>query len=97
MCLNYGEDVYFGDTITMLCLIVDDGGWIVPQANNISVRGDVNADGQFNISDAVIFQKWLLSEKDTKLADWKAADLYEDGRLDVFDFCIMKKMLIENS
>lgn len=97
VCLNYGEDVYFGDTITMLCLIVDDGGWIVPQTNNTSVRGDVNADGQFNISDAVIFQKWLLSEKDTKLADWKAADLYEDGRLDVFDFCIMKKMLIENS
>lgn len=30
--LDYGDDVYFGDTIKMLCLIVDDGGWIVPQA-----------------------------------------------------------------
>ena len=30
MVLGYGEDVYFGDTITMLCLIIDDGAWIVP-------------------------------------------------------------------
>lgn len=97
MCLNYGEDVYFGDTITMLCLIVDDGGWIVPKADNTPVRGDVNADGIFDISDVVILQKWILAEPDTKLADWKAADLCEDDRLDVFDLVMMKRMLIENS
>lgn len=94
MCLNYGEDVYFGDTITMLCLIVDDGGWIVPKADNTSVRGDVNADGKFNISDAVTLQKWLLADPDAKIADWKAGDLCEDGKLDVFDFVIMKRELI---
>lgn len=94
MCLDYGEDVYFGDTITMLCLIVDDGGWIVPESGNTSVRGDVNGDGAFNISDAVALQKWLLAEPDTKLADWKAGDLCEDNRLDVFDFVMMKRELI---
>lgn len=93
MCLNYGEDVYFGDTITMLCLIVDDGGWIVPKADNTSVRGDVNADGKFNISDAVTLQKWLIADPDAKIADWKAGDLCKDGKLDVFDFVIMKREL----
>lgn len=29
--INYGDDVYYGDSIKMLCLIVDDGGWIVPE------------------------------------------------------------------
>ncbi len=28
MVLEYDDDVYYGDTISMLCLIVDDGGWI---------------------------------------------------------------------
>jgi len=63
----------------------------------INVKGDVNADGKFNISDVVILQKWLLAVPNTKLADWKAADLCEDDRLDVFDLCMMKRMLIANS
>lgn len=29
--------------------------------------------------------------------NWKAADLCEDDRLDVFDLCMMKRMLVENS
>ena len=31
MCLDHGDDVYYGDSITMLCLIVDDGCWIIPE------------------------------------------------------------------
>ncbi len=60
-----------------------------------SIKGDINADGKFNISDAVILQKWLVAVPNTKLADWKAADLCKDDRLDVFDLCLMKRMLIE--
>jgi len=62
----------------------------------INVKGDVNADGKFNISDVVILQKWLLAVPNTKLADWKAADLCEDDRLDVFDLCMMKRMLVNS-
>lgn len=29
--VNYGDDIYYGDTIKMLCLIADDGKWIVPE------------------------------------------------------------------
>lgn len=60
------------------------------------LRGDVNADGLFNISDVVLLQKWLLVIPDTNLANWKAADLCEDGRLNVFDLCLMKRELISN-
>lgn len=60
-----------------------------------SIIGDINADGKFNISDVVILQKWLLAVPNTKIADWKAADLCEDDRLNVFDLCLMKRMLIE--
>ncbi len=58
------------------------------------IMGDVNADGQFNVSDVVLLQKWLLTVPDTHLADWKAGDLCEDDRLDVFDLCLMKRALV---
>ena len=94
--INYGDDVYYGDTIKMLCLIVDDGGWIVPEKDN-SVIGDVNDDGKFSVADVVIMQKWLLSEPDYTLTNWKAGDLYSDGIIDVFDLCLMKRMLISTN
>lgn len=59
--------------------------------------GDVNSDNMFNIADVVTLQKWLLGKPDTVLMNWKAADLCKDDVLDVFDLCLMKKSLIENS
>jgi hypothetical protein len=57
-----------------------------------SVTGDVNGDGEFNIADVAAFQKWLLNPVN-ELKNGKAADLTEDGRLNVFDLCLMKRML----
>ena len=61
------------------------------------VKCDVNADGKFDISDVVLLQKWLLGVSDVTLPNWKAADFYEDGKLNVLDLCMMKCKLIENS
>ena len=61
---------------------------------SVSIKGDINADGSFNITDVVLFQKWLLAVPDTHLADWKAGDLCEDDRLDIFDYVLMKKLLL---
>lgn len=61
------------------------------------VLGDCNLDGKFDVADVVILQKWLLAVPDTHLANWKAADLCEDDSLNVFDLCLMKRMLIEKS
>lgn len=91
--VNYGEDVYFGDTIKMLCLIVDDGGWIVPEnKSNETISGDVNADGSFNIADVVSMQSYLIG-KDA-LKNWQAGDINNDEIIDVFDLCFMKKMIL---
>ncbi|MBQ9899230.1 MAG: hypothetical protein IJM44_07245 [Ruminococcus sp.] len=59
-----------------------------------SVRGDVNADGRFEVADIVLLQKWLLNVQGTWLADWRAGDLVEDGILDIFDLCAMRELLI---
>ena len=42
----------------------------------------------------VLIQKWLLNVPGTELADWEAADLYTDGKLDVFDLILIKKKLV---
>ena len=59
------------------------------------IRGDVNADGKFNIADVVLLQKWLLAVPDVHLDNWKAGDFFEDGRINVFDLCLMKRELTE--
>ena len=59
------------------------------------VAVDVNTDGSFNVSDLVLLQRWLLAAPDAELANWQAGDLCEDNRLDVFDLCLMRRMLVE--
>ena len=62
-----------------------------------TIKGDVNADGAFNISDLVLLQKWLLAVPDTELKYWQAGDLCEDNRLDVIDLCVMRRALVSGS
>lgn len=57
------------------------------------VQGDVNADGSFTVADAIMLQKWLLAVPNIILADWQAGDFCKDGKLDVFDLCLMKYAL----
>ncbi len=61
-----------------------------------SIKGDVNGDETFNIADVIMLQKWLLGVPNTNLLNWKAADFCEDDKLDIFDFCLMKRALISN-
>lgn len=72
-----------------------NNGYPVFKWQGSTIKGDVNMDGRFDISDIVLFQKWLLADPNVKLTDWKSVDYLEDDRLDVFDFCLMKKALIE--
>lgn len=59
------------------------------------VPGDVNNDGECSVTDVILLQKWLLAIPDTRLANWKAGDFYDDGILNIFDLCLMKQMLIQ--
>ncbi len=62
---------------------------IIPE----KVIGDVNADGVYSILDTVMMQKYLLGL--TALTDASAADVCEDGKLNVFDLAVMKNMLLQ--
>lgn len=59
-----------------------------------SVPGDVNADSCFNLSDMVMFRRWLCGKGD--LIDISGADVNGDGELDIFDLSTMRKMLVED-
>lgn len=58
------------------------------------VIGDCNNDGSFTVADVVMLQKWLLNDE-TKLTNWKAADLYADDILNVFDLSLMKQLILD--
>ncbi len=59
-----------------------------------TVTGDVNADGNVNLADAVLLQKWLLAVPDTDLKNWKSGDLDDNARLNALDLTLLKRMLI---
>ncbi|NLT08770.1 MAG: hypothetical protein GXY08_04625 [Ruminococcus sp.] len=90
-------------TVSVVCIPLKQSeikpSWI-PSVKAISewapltIEGDVNGDGEFGISDVVLLQKWMLSIPDTNLANWKAADLCADDKLDAFDLCLMRQKLI---
>ena len=61
------------------------------------VSGDVNADGIVSVSDIVLLQKWLLAVPNAKLTNWKAADVYEDDVIDIFDLAMLKRKLTVSS
>lgn len=59
-----------------------------------AVRGDVDANGRFEAADLVLMSRWLVGAPDAGLRDWKAGDLCEDGRLDTFDLCLMRELIV---
>ena len=61
------------------------------------IRGDVSGDGQLNVADVVLLQKWLLSVSGTELSDGKTADLTNDGIINIFDLILMKKLLLKQT
>ncbi|MDE6834595.1 MAG: leucine-rich repeat protein [Ruminococcus sp.] len=60
---------------------------------NKKIHGDANGDSVVNIADAVMLQKWLLGS--CILTNWNNVDLYEDGRIDVFDMVEMRKLIVK--
>ncbi len=78
----------------IMCSSVLSGQTTIQTTAEETTKGDVNGDGVFNISDAVLLQKWLLAMPDTHLKNWEAANFCEDEKLDVFDLCLMKQNLL---
>ena len=84
-------------SVAMLCSCVSLTAVADVQPETVEVQGDINGDGIFNVSDVVLFQNWLLSGSDTDIINLKTADFCKDGKFDVFDLCLMKKELTEQT
>ena len=63
--------------------------WILKNTNE-----DNNNTKEFNKSNVVLLQKWLLAIPNAHMENWKAADLYNNNSLDIFDICLMKHKII---
>lgn len=57
------------------------------------ITGDLNGDSSVTIADAVILEKFLLNDSEVSEIVSANADLNDDGRTDVFDMVIMRKMI----
>ena len=55
--------------------------------------GDINADGQFDASDAEQLCLWLTGRQ-AVLKNWKAGDLDGNGQLSATDLSLMKRALL---
>lgn len=55
-------------------------------------KGDVNGDGELNVLDIVMMQKWILGAGDLTIA--QAADFNDDGETDIFDLALLKRELV---
>ena len=90
---NNIPDGYSLDTAGTVVRKFDNGAIDYTYKLKFTPTGDVNDDGEFNVADAVLLQKWLLAVPDTHLANWKAVDFCNDNVLNVFDLCLMKQEL----
>jgi len=94
----YGEYVDGAVKITKAAAEPQTENGDATEATGTDISSWVNYDDtsavSFTVADAVLLQKWLLAVPDTHLKYWKAGDLCEDDQLNVFDLCLMKRMLI---
>ena len=58
-----------------------------------TVSGDCNSDGILDSKDLGMLQGYLLGS--SELADWQAADLCEDGVIDVYDMILLRRLYAE--
>ena len=59
------------------------------------VKGDCNDDGEFTVADLVLMQKWLLGTNETDVENWRNVDMNYNRKLDVYDLCLLRRMLVE--
>ena len=82
-----------GDTITFAMY---ENTPVLPlaQPEHHHPAGDVNGDYLFRADDAALLAKWLIADPEAVLADWKAGDFNDDGKLNAIDLTLMKQALL---
>ncbi|WP_295085315.1 LamG-like jellyroll fold domain-containing protein [Ruminococcus sp.] len=62
--------------------------------DKVVIKGDVNGDEVLSVADLVTMQRYLLGN--VSLSNWENGDLNNDSRMDVFDLCLIRKLLISS-
>jgi len=95
-------EIYCPDVFPMSSMILEvSNGKFIPSYTTIGCvmpeECDLNMDGYINISDAVIFQKYMLGQ--TKLINIQrsCSDLNYDGSIDIFDMVLLRQRVIEDN
>ena len=91
---DYGTDVYFGDTIRMLCMISVTGNWLVPETATDSTKGDLDGDGTITVSDLVLLNRYLLRLESLTTEQGNRADWNDDQQITVVDAMLMRRSLL---
>ena len=59
------------------------------------LAGDINADGEVDLKDLVMLQKYLLHKEPLMAEQASCADLNGDNRLDVIDAILLRRLLLQ--
>ncbi|MDE6834445.1 MAG: dockerin type I repeat-containing protein [Ruminococcus sp.] len=94
-------EIYSPDVFLMSSIILEvaNGKFIPSYSTTGCVRDmcDLNMDGYINISDAVIFQKYIFGQTKLTNIQTECSDLNSDGSVDIFDMVLFRQTLIENT
>lgn len=95
-------EIYCPDVFPMSSIILDvANGKFIPGYSTIGCvmpeKCDLNMDEYINISDAVIFQKYILGKTKLTSIQFNCADLNYDGSVDIFDMVLVRQKVIEDN
>lgn len=91
---NYGEDVYYGDTIRLLCMISVTDHWLVPETDKEGQKGDIDGSGTTNLTDLILLHRYLLRQDTLTLEQWERADYNLDNIVNVTDSILLRRFLL---
>ncbi|MGN0620359.1 MAG: glycosyl hydrolase family 8 [Porcipelethomonas sp.] len=91
---NWDDDVYYGDTLKLLCLAAYYGYGIYP-VESTGLKGDIDLDSKVSVSDAVLLSETLLGIKKVSEKQLERADMNEDKTINVFDLILLRRYIIE--
>ena len=89
---NISKTLIIGDTVKIDEPIVIPP--VKPTIPEVTLLGDVNQDGNFGVIDIILMQKWLLNVPNTHLDNWKNSDFDNNGKINIFDLCLMKRAIL---
>ena len=77
--------------------LVDDTVVYAKWQSESTVAGDINLDGKADTQDIIFLQAYLHGREQFTIDNFYAADVLEDGQVNIFDLVILKQMLLERN